>query len=161
MGGRSWRRFSSAALCCYKPGATSRLIYRPYRHRKHPGSERKSFAWSDYRDLVVRAHLQLGAPIVLIWDNLNIHRAAGMRQFAADHDWLTIVQLPSTSDLNRWKECGHCCDVNVAFTDHEHLERVLRRGLRRIQRHPQLIDGCLAGTGFSLTHHPTTPRRGR
>lgn len=59
---------------------------RPYRHRKHPGSGRKSFAWSDYRDLVVRAHLQLGAPIVLIWDNLNTHRAAGMRQYAADHD---------------------------------------------------------------------------
>ncbi|MFC7266593.1 hypothetical protein ACFQX5_47385, partial [Streptomyces lutosisoli] len=45
--------------------------YRPYRHRKYPGPGRKSFAWSDYRDLVVRAHLQLGAPIVLIWDCEN------------------------------------------------------------------------------------------
>lgn len=24
--------------------------------------------------------------------------------------------------------------------------------------HPELIDGCLAGSGFSLTHHPTAPR---
>ncbi|WP_331728603.1 IS630 family transposase [Streptomyces sp. NBC_01176] len=160
--GRSWRRFSIAALCCYKPGETSRLIFRPYRHRKHPGSGRKSFAWSDYRDLVVRAHLQLGAPIVLIWDNLNTHRAAGMRQYAAEHDWLTIVQLPSYApDLNPvegvWSLLRRGPLANVAFTDDAHLERVLRRGLRRIQRHPELIDGCLAGTGFSLIHHLSLP----
>ncbi|MFI0967932.1 transposase [Streptomyces sp. NPDC021080] len=164
--GRSWRRFSIAALCCYKPGETSRLIYRPCRHRKHPGSGRKSFIWSDYRDLVVRAHLQLGAPIVLIWDNLNTHRTAGTRQFAAAHDWLTIVQLPSYApDLNPVEGVRSLLrrgpPANVAFTDHEHLERVLRRELRRIQRHPELIDGCLTGTGFNLTHHPTTPRRGQ
>jgi hypothetical protein len=27
--------------------------------------------------------------------NLNTHRAAGMRAYAAAHDWLTIIQLPS------------------------------------------------------------------
>ncbi|MFE9813313.1 hypothetical protein ACFYRN_37615 [Streptomyces sp. NPDC005227] len=47
---------------------------------------------------------------------------------------------------------------SVERTDYEHLERVLRRGLHRIQRHPELFDGCLAGTGFSLTYSPTTPR---
>ncbi|QEV16562.1 IS630 family transposase [Streptomyces alboniger] len=161
--GRSWRRFSIAALCCYKPGEISRLIYRPYRHRKHPGLARKSFAWSDYRDLVVRAHLQLGAPIVLIWDNRNTHRAAGMRQYAAEHDWLTIVQLPSYApDLNPvegvWSLLRRGPLANTAFADHEHLERVLRHGLRHIQRHPELIDGCVSGTGFSLTHHLTTLR---
>jgi putative transposase len=92
--GRSWRRWSIAAMCCYKPGETSRLIYRPRRHRKHKGKGRDTFAWSDYRDLVVRAHIQLQAPIVLIWDNLNTHRASGMRDYAAAHDWLTIIQLP-------------------------------------------------------------------
>lgn len=30
--GRSWRRWSIAAMCCYKPGENSRLIYRPRRH---------------------------------------------------------------------------------------------------------------------------------
>lgn len=114
----------------------------------------------------MRAHLHLGAPIVLIWDNLNTHWAAGMRQYAADHDWLTIVQLPSYApDLNPvegvWSLLRRGPLANVAFTDDAHLERVLRRGLRRIQHHPELIDGCLAGTGFSLTHHPTTPRRGQ
>ena len=36
---------------------------------------------------------QLGGPIVLVWDNLNTHLTAGMRQFIAEHDWLTVVQL--------------------------------------------------------------------
>ena len=33
--------------------------------------------------------------LVLIWDNLNHHVSATMRQFVDDHDWLTVVQLPT------------------------------------------------------------------
>lgn len=39
--------------------------------------------------------------------------------------------------------------ANTAFTDDEHLERTLRRGLRHIQLRPDLIDGCLGGTGLT------------
>ncbi|MER6738805.1 transposase [Streptomyces puniciscabiei] len=162
--GRSWRRRSIAAMCCYKPGEASRLIYRPRRHRKHRGKGRDTFAWSDYRDLVVRAHIQLQAPIVLIWDHLNTHRDAGMRGYAAAHDWLTIVQLPSyTPDLNPVEGIRSLLRrgplADTAFTDDEHLERTLRRGLRHIQLRPDLIDGCLTGTGLTLTPLPTTTRR--
>jgi putative transposase len=62
-----------------------RLIYRPRFHSPLKGA-RKSFAWQDYRNLLVRAHLQLGAPIVVVRDDLNTHRAAGMRKYAVDHD---------------------------------------------------------------------------
>lgn len=162
--GRSWRRYSIAALCCYRPGEPSRLIYRPRRHHKHRGTGRNSFAWTDYRDLIVRAHIQLKAPIVLIWDNLNTHRTTGMRQYADEHDWLTIVQLPSYApDLNPvegvWSLLRRSPLANIAFTDDTHLEQTLRRGLRHVQHRPDLIDGCLAGTGLQLTHHPTTPRK--
>lgn len=44
------------------------MIYRPRFHMPLKGA-RKSFAWTDYRDLAVRAHPQLGGPIVLVWDN--------------------------------------------------------------------------------------------
>lgn len=37
-------------------------------------------------DSPVRAHLQLGAPIIVVWDNLNTHRTAGLRDYAAGHD---------------------------------------------------------------------------
>ncbi|MFI5816452.1 hypothetical protein ACIA7S_36650 [Streptomyces sp. NPDC051643] len=45
--------------------------------------------------------------------------------------------------------------LRSAFTDPDHLTRTLRRGLAHIQRHPELIDGCLTETGLTLT--PTPP----
>ena len=42
----------------------SRLLYRPSTDARPDG--RKSFAWTDYRDLVQAAHQQLGGPIVLV-----------------------------------------------------------------------------------------------
>ncbi len=32
----------------------------------------------------------------------------------------------------------------------DHLTHTLRRGLAHIQRHPELIDGCLTETGLTL-----------
>ncbi|MFD4416032.1 transposase [Streptomyces sp. NPDC058251] len=88
-------------MCCYRPGETSRLIYRPRRHPKFTGTGSRSCTWTDCRDLAVRAHIQLGVPIVLTGDTLNTHRAVGMREYADRHDWLTDLQLPSyASDVN-------------------------------------------------------------
>lgn len=98
--GRSRRRISIAALTCYKPGRRSRLIYRP-RHDDGRRDGRKSFSWRDYRDLLITAHQQLGGPIVLVWDNLNVHKAADLQKFAEARDWLTIYYLPPYApDLN-------------------------------------------------------------
>jgi len=95
--------------------------------------------------------------------DFTTHRAAGMREYAAAHDWLTIIQLPSYApDLNPvegiWSLLRRGPLANTAFTDDEHLERTLRRGLRHIQLQPDLIDGCLAGTRLPLTQQPTTTR---
>jgi transposase len=151
--GRSRRRLSVAALVCYKPGERSRLIYRPAPDRRADG--RKSFAWTDYRDLLHAAHAQLDGPLVLVWDNLNTHLTAGMKQFIADRDWLTVYQLPAYApDLNPvegvWSLIRRGPTANAAFTDPEHLVRTVRRALREIQCRPWLIDGCLAGTGLRL-----------
>ncbi|MCC3776470.1 hypothetical protein K6I33_000833 [Streptomyces sp. UNOB3_S3] len=40
--------------------------------------------------------------------------------------------------------------ANTAFTDPDHLVRVLRHGLRQIQYRSHLIDGCLTATGLTL-----------
>lgn len=152
--GRSRRRISIAALTCYKPGQRSRLIYRPRKDDRRDG--RKSFSWRDYRDLLIAAHQQLGGPIVLVWDNLNVHKAAGLREFAASRDWLTIYYLPPYApDLNPvegiWSLLRRGWLSNVAFTTPEHLIQRVRRGLRHIQYHPRLIDGCLAETGLTIS----------
>ncbi|MGW4425544.1 transposase [Streptosporangium sp. NPDC004631] len=152
--GRSRRRSSIAAPACHKPGQRSRLIYRP-RLDTRP-DERKSFAWSDYRDLLIAAHRQLGGPIVLVWDNLNTHLTAGMRAFIAVQDRLTVVRPPIYApDLNPvegiWSPLRRAFPANIAFTNPEHLIRTVRQGLRTIQYRSDLIDHCLAGTGLTLT----------
>lgn len=155
--GRSRRRLSIAALTCYKPGERARLIYRP--RRDDTGDGRKSFAWSDYRDLLIAAHLQLRGPIIVLWDNLNTHRTAGMRRFIAEHDWLIAYHLPPYApQLNPvegiWSLLRRGPLANRIFTDPEDLIRVVRRGLREIQYQPHLIDGVLAETGLTISTPP-------
>ncbi|MFD9068473.1 transposase [Streptomyces lasiicapitis] len=159
--GRSQRRVSLAALACYRPGTRSRLIYRLIRHGDHKRTRRRSFTWTDYRDLLAAAHQQLGAPMVLVWDNLSVHKHTRLRGFIDTHDWITAVHLPPYApDLNPvegiWSLLRRMSQANTAFTDLDHLERALRHGLRQIQYRSNTIDGCLAATGLSLTQ--TTPR---
>lgn len=110
--GRGTGRVNIAALVCYKPGERSRLIYRLHLYSGRKG-ESKTFGWMDYRDLILSAHAQLGAPIVLIWDNLNLHLVPGMKTFAAEHaDWLTVVQFPAYApDLNPPRASGPCSNA--------------------------------------------------
>ncbi|GAB2463934.1 hypothetical protein GCM10027162_68200 [Streptomyces incanus] len=92
--GRSQRRFSIAALACYKQGERSRLVFWPRRHVDHKRGGRRGFTWADYRGLPAAAHQQLGALLVLVRDNLNVHLDARLRAFSGTHDWVTSYQLP-------------------------------------------------------------------
>ena len=40
--------------------------------------------------------------------------------------------------------------ANLATASFAHLVQVMRHGLKKIQYHPRLIEGCLIGTGLSL-----------
>jgi len=170
--GRSQRRFSIAALACYKRGERSRLVFRPKRHIDHKRGGRRSFTWTDYRDLLTAAHQQLGAPFVLVWDSLNVHLDARLRAFIGTRDWITAYQLPPYApDLNPvegiWSLVRRAGQNNTAFTDPDHLMHVLRRTLRELQYRSETIDGCLAATGLTLTTSrrqaqvtvPSTPER--
>lgn len=161
--GRSQRRFSIAALTCYKNGERSRLIYRPKRHPDTKTSARRSFAWTDYRDLLICAHHQLKGPIVLVWDNLNVHCDHRMQAFIDDCEWLSSYRLPPYApDLNPvegiWSLLRRSSQANTAFQNPTHLMRTLRHGLRRIQYRHNLIDSCLTTTGLTLTTSHPEPR---
>lgn len=95
---------------------------------------------------------------MLVWDNLNVHKAAGLREWAEARDWLTIYYLPPYAPaLNPvegiWSLLRRSWPSNLAFSTPEHLVQRIRRGLRHIQYRSVLIDGCLAETG--LTIRPT------
>jgi transposase len=152
--GRGSGRVSVAGLVCYRPGYRSRLVYRVHVYRGRKG-ERKSFDWSQYRDLVVAAHNQLDAPIVLVWDNLNVHKMPEMKEFIDEHaDWLTVFHLPAYApELNPtegvWSQMKGSL-VNFAATSLDHLTQAIKHRLKRIQYRPNLIDGCLTETGLII-----------
>ncbi|WP_455772866.1 IS630 family transposase [[Kitasatospora] papulosa] len=153
--GRGSGRVSMAGMTCYKSGQRSRLIYaiRECRGRKN---EPKGFDWKDYRDLVLRAHAQLGGPIVLVWDNLRMHLVAPLREFfEANAHWLTVFQLPTYApDLNPQEGIWSLVkrDIsNLAAADLGQVTRAVKRKLKMLQYRPEVIDGCLAGTGLTLS----------
>jgi transposase len=95
VSGASSGRVSIAGLACYRPGHRAHLYYRVLVHHRRKG-ERRSFAETDYATAITAAHQQLRAPLIVVWDNLNTHTSAAMREFAAAHQkWLTLVRLPA------------------------------------------------------------------
>jgi hypothetical protein len=153
-GGRG--RVNVAGLVCLRPDDQARLVYRVRLYRGRAG-EAKSLTWTDYRDLLITAHRQLKAPIVLVWDNLSTHKVPQLQEFITAHaDWLTVFHLPAYApDLNPvegiWSTVKAAL-ANVTATDLDHLAKTVRRHLRAVQRRAPLIDGCLTQT--RLTLHP-------
>ena len=146
---------SIAGLACCRPGHRSHFLYRvhEYRGRKN---ETKAFTWTEYRDLLVAAHRRLpGGNIVLVWDNLNVHLSKDLRAFTGAQPWLRVFQLPSYApDLNpvegAWSVLKRGVLANLAVAGFGHLLQVTRRGLKKIQYRPGLIEGFLAETGLTL-----------
>ncbi|WP_405862059.1 transposase [Streptomyces sp. NBC_00090] len=152
--GRGSGRVSMAGMACYRPGERSRLIHaiREYRGRK---DEPKGFSWRDFRDLVVRARIQLGGPIVLVCDNARIHLVPPLKAFfEANAHWLTVFQLPTYApDLNPQEGVWSLVkrDIgNLAAADLGQLARAVKRKLKQIQYRPHLVDGCHTGTGLIM-----------
>jgi DDE superfamily endonuclease len=152
--GRGNGRVNVAGVVCYRPGSRPRFFYRLHVYRGRKG-EPKSFAWHEYRDLMIAAHQQLGAPMVWCWDNLNVHLCPQMKEFIDEHeDWLRVYQMPSYApELNPtegvWSLLKRSI-VNFVATDLTGLTRIVKRKLKKIQFRPHLIDGCLAETGLII-----------
>ena len=102
-------RVSIAGIACYRPGDRPHRFYqlRVYRRRK---GEAKGFTWQDYRDLIIAAHHNLSAPLIWVWDNLNIHLAPELADFATENKaWLRVYRLPAYApDLNPRRASGRC-----------------------------------------------------
>ncbi|MET7712629.1 transposase [Streptomyces sp. NPDC005407] len=153
-------RVSVAGVVCFRPGHRSRLFYKlhVYRGRRN---EPKSLSWRDYRDLIVMTHPQLGTPVVWVWDNLSVHLRQELADFAEEHsDWLRVFHLPSYApELNPQEHIWSLLKrylADFAAADLSHLVRVMKRKLKKLQYRPDLIDGCLAGTGLIIEAAPDT-----
>jgi len=158
VSGKGSGRVSIAGLACLKPGEPGRFFFRLRLHRGRKG-ERRSMSEADYAALVTAAHRALGAPVILIWDNLNTHRSKVMRTFTGGHPaWLTVIQLPSYApDLNpvegAWSSMKSSLG-NLAACTLDQLAATIRHRLGRIQRQPALIAALLGQTGLTLESGP-------
>jgi transposase len=147
-------RVSVAGVVCFRPGDRPHLFYQLLVCRRRKG-EPKGFTWQHYRDLIIATHRQLDAPLVWCWDNLNIHLAPQLADFAAENTaWLRVVQMSSYApDLNPaegvWSLLKRAM-ANFAAADLSSLVRIVKRKLKKIQYRPYLIDGCLAKTGLTI-----------
>ncbi len=143
-----------AAVTCFRPGDRPHLFYKLHVCRRRKG-ERKAFAWTDYRDLIIAAHRELAAPVAWAWDSRSIHLAPELAGFARENeDWLRVFQLPSYApELNPaggvWSLLKRAV-ANFAAAGLNGLVRIVKRKLKKIQYRPHLIDGCLAGTGLAI-----------
>ena len=148
-------RVSLAALIAVKPGCRPRLIYRVHRSRARGKDQRKGFTETDYARLLDAAHQQLGGLLVVVWDNLNTHVSAAMKELIATRGWLTVYQLPPYAhELNPvelvWSHLKRSL-ANLAKRNLVQLTALVRTRLKRMQYRPGLLDGFLASTRLDLT----------
>jgi hypothetical protein len=154
VSGKGSGRISIAGLLAYRVGKRPHLYYRNVVHRGRRG-ERRSLSEADYATVLTAAHHQLKAPIIVIWDNLNVHVSARMRVFLDAHaDWLTVLRLPAyASELNAvesvWAHLKRSI-ANNAVTGIDDLVALVNNRLRRMQYRPDLLDGFLGQTRLSL-----------
>ena len=151
-------RLPAAGMACLKPGRPGRLSCRLRVHRRRKG-DRPSMSEADCAHLITAAHHALGAPLIVIWDNLSTHRSKKMRAFTdAREDWLTVVRLPAYApDLNAaegaWPAMKSGLGNHTAATL-DQLEAIVRTRLRTIQRRPGLINALPGQTGLTLDPPP-------
>jgi hypothetical protein len=153
VAGRGGRRISTAGLVCYRRGQHGRLIYRIMLHHGRAG-EPKGLREPDFAGLLDAAHQQLGAPIVLVWDQLPRHTSTAMGQLIATRrKWLRVYQLPVYApELNPtenvWSNLRRGL-ANLAAGTVADLACTAKNRLKRMQYRPGLVDGFLAATGLS------------
>jgi transposase len=156
--GRGSGRVSVAGMVCLKTGARGHLFYGMRLHRGRKG-ERRSMSEPDYAGLPPSRTRSCGAPLIVVWDNLNTHVSKVMHRFTGAHpDWLTVVQLPAYApELNLcegvWANTKNGLG-NLAACTADQLAAIVRNRLRRIQYRPALINGFLAQTGLTLEPEP-------
>ena len=149
--GRRGRKLSIAGLACYRTGHRPRLIYRILTHTGRKG-EAKSFTEAHFATLLDAAHQQLGAPILLIWDQLPQHKSARMRQLLAARRWLRVYPLPALApELNPtetvWSSLKRSM-ANLAPGSIKDLTRITRNRIKSMQYQPDLITGFFTSTGL-------------
>ena len=113
---------------------------------------------SSQRVILALRHFRrkVGAPLFVVWDRLNAHRARRTAAFLAAHPRdFAVAFLPAYApDLNPEEPCNACAKratENALPDSVADLHRLARREFRRLQHRPELIVGCFRHAGLPVT----------
>jgi transposase len=135
------------ALAYSRDGRRARVLL-----QFQPGSVRAPAILRFLRHL--RRHVR--GRVVLLWDGVQPHRAAVVRQWIARNDtWLTVERLPTYApDLNpvegMWNWLKGTGLANVCEDNLGPLVRRARRAAGRLRHKDAVLSGFLAKAGLSL-----------
>jgi transposase len=120
--------------------------------RLHPNANINAERVVDFLGQLVA---QVDAPMVLIWDRLNAHRAYRVQEYLAEHPQLVTEFFPPYApELNPieyvWGYLKLNPLANLAFFDLEQLVTTARSHTRSLQRKPDLLRSFLKHSPLSL-----------
>ena len=135
--GGTHRKVSAIGALCVSPDRSGVHLY----FRLHPNANINAERVIDFlRQLLA----QLDAPLVLIWDRLNAHRAYVVQDFLANHPQVSTEFFPPYApELNPieyvWSYLKLNPLANLAFFDLDELATTALRQTRSLQRKPDLL----------------------
>lgn len=144
--GRSWRRVSAIGALAYRlDGSEARVFV-----CMHDDTIRTA----QVRRFVTHLHRYVDGPVLLVWDGLNAHRTATVRERVAEYGW-RAERLPAYApELNPveglWSWTKGVALANRGREDLALLMDAVRRATRRLRRLPSVLGGLLAKAGLSL-----------
>jgi putative transposase len=146
--GGTHRKVSAIAALCVSPERDDVRLY----FRLHPNANINTERVLRFLGQLL---VQVDAPIVLIWDRLNAHRAYRMQEFLAEHPQIVTEFFPPYApELNPveyvWGYLKLNPLANLAFFDLEELTTTARSQTRSLQRKPDLLRSFLRHSPLSL-----------
>jgi transposase len=146
-GGTHSKVSAIGALCVAPDRRDVRLYFRL--HPKVNVNAERVIAFLD------QLRAQLDAPLVLLWDRLNAHRAFVVQDYLSEHPELATEFFPPYApDLNPieyvWGYLKLNPLANLAFFDLDALTTTARRHGRSLQRKPDLLRSFLGHSPLSL-----------
>lgn len=138
--GNKLSAISGVAFRYEKNGLSAKLYF-----RIHPG---KTIQGEEVVGFLYQLAAQIDGEIILVWDNLNVHKSKDVKRFLERHIRFSSVHLPPyCPELNpdegvwNWTKVKDLANLCVSGMD-ELISKV-RGSLRRIQRREHLLRWCL------------------
>ncbi len=146
--GGTHRKVSAIGALCVPPERDDVRLY----FRLHPNANINAERVVDFLGQLL---VQVDAPMVLIWDRLNAHRAYLVQDFLRAHRQLATEFFPPYApELNPieyvWGYLKLNPLANLAFFNLEELTTTARSQTRSLQRKPDLLRSFLRHSPLSL-----------